>query len=342
MMRTSFMALIACLTIVLLEVPAAAQTDPLSWKHEVTRDAVEVVFTAHEELTGMEVVAKNLSTGRTATFKKRGLQLGEHWRVRLQKPKSATAYRIDFRGLVQGQSFEGYYTFSAGDEPPPDFKAVHTKFEENLNELHLVPTQAIERVQVRARGEQGQTLTDFERVIQAAAGSTVTLDFETAGPVLDVDVTMITASGASRSYRYTPWAFSTESRGLNFATGSATIAPEDMSKLEKVFHEVQQAVQEVGNYVDLQLYIGGYTDTVGSASSNDALSRRRAIAIAEFMKARGVSVPIFIQGFGERALAVPTPDNVDEPANRRAVFIVRANPPPTDGNFPATRWERAR
>jgi|GEM_PF-4572548 len=341
-MRNFFMLMIACLAIASFTTVASAQDNPISWKHEISDQHIEVVFVAHQELTQMEVVAKNLRTKRSATFKKRSMQLGESWRVRLQKPDEATDYRVDFKGAIGHQTFEGYYTFSAGGEAPPDFKATYTHFEGTENVLHLVPNKAIERIQVRARGLQGQTLADFERVVQAAANSTVKVDFETQTPVLDVDITMLTAHGGSRSYRFTPWSFRTESSGLNFATGSATINPADVQKLQGVYEEIQEAVQNVGQYVDLELYIGGYTDTVGSASSNDALSRRRAIAIAEFMKERGVTVPIYIQGFGERALAVPTKDNVDEPANRRAVFIVRANRPPTDGNFPDTRWERVR
>lgn len=342
-MRTPFLTMVVALLLVALAPQArAADQEPLSWAHRLTEEGVEVEFTAYQELTQIEVIATNQQTRRTATFKKRVMQPGEAWTVRLRKPDRATEYRMDFRGVMGTQTFEGYYTFTIGGETPPDFSAPYTQFEGRQNVLHLVPDKAIERVQVRARGEQGQILTDFERVIQAAAGSTVKLEFETASPVLDVDITMITSSGARRSYRYTPWSFRTESSGLNFDTGSATIHPSDLKKLTQVYEEIQKAVQDVGEFVDLQLYIGGYTDTVGSERTNDALSRRRAISIAQFMKERGVSVPIYIQGFGERALAVPTADNVDEPANRRAVFIVRAGAPSKDGNFPDTKWERVR
>src|SRR5690625_2090643 len=137
-MRNFFMLMIACLAIASFTTVASAQDNPISWKHEISDQHIEVVFVAHQELTQMEVVAKNLRTKRSATFKKRSMQLGESWRVRLQKPDEATDYRVDFKGAIGHQTFEGYYTFSAGGEAPPDFK----RSEEHTSELqsrgHLV------------------------------------------------------------------------------------------------------------------------------------------------------------------------------------------------------------
>lgn len=347
MMRIPFLILTAAFVLgaVFLDAFAPnAQADdaPLAWSHQLTDEGVEVRFTAHQELTQIQVLATNQRTKRSATFKKPALQLGETWTVRLRKPDRTTDYRIDLRGQVGTQTFEGYYTFTIDADTPPDFTAPYTRFEGTENVLHLVPDKAIERVHVRARGKNGMALADFERVINAPANTTVKLTFNTPSAILDVDVTMTTANGASRSYRYTPWSFRTESRNLNFETGSATIHPSDLNKLTQVYEEIQQVVNDVGKYTDLQLYLAGYTDTVGSERTNEALSRRRALSIAQFMKERGVSIPIYIQGFGERVLAVPTADDVDEPANRRAIFILRANPPPIEPTFPEARWERIR
>ena len=62
----------------------------------------------------------------------------------------------------------------------------------------------------------------------------------------------------------------------------------------------------------------GYTDTVGSASSNQRLSEQRAQAVANYLISRGVSSSrIRWMGFGETNLKVATGDNVTEAANRR-------------------------
>ena len=69
------------------------------------------------------------------------------------------------------------------------------------------------------------------------------------------------------------------------------------------------------------------------------LDAQRAEAIARYFKAHGVTVPIYYQGFGEDALAVPTADAVDEARNRRAVYVL-ANVPPRGAQFPRAQWKR--
>lgn len=339
-MRNLVIGLFVVVGLLVATTSAAAGGTPISWKHEVSDRYVDIVFTANDQLAHVQAVATNQRTNRSATFKKRTLQNGEHWRVRLRKPTHLTSYRVEFKGRVDDQQFNGHYNFTVGEAPPPDFRVHHANFDGTDNELRLVPDGDIEVVHLVARGESGKEIMNFERKVNARAGSVIQLDFESSERVLDVDVTMKTKSGAHRSYRYTPWSFETESSGLNFETGSATIHDSDIQKLNTVYAEIQNAVERVGKHVDLKLYIGGYTDTVGSSSSNEALSKRRATSIAQFMKSKGVSVPIYIQGFGERVLAVKTKDNVANASNRRAVFIVRANTPPRSELFPSSRWER--
>jgi OmpA-OmpF porin, OOP family len=70
--------------------------------------------------------------------------------------------------------------------------------------------------------------------------------------------------------------------------------------------------------------VTGYTDTVGSVAHNDELSRNRAAQIRQIFLDRGFP-PIHIEavGRGERELAIPTADEVDEPRNRRVTIEVR-------------------
>jgi outer membrane protein OmpA-like peptidoglycan-associated protein len=67
----------------------------------------------------------------------------------------------------------------------------------------------------------------------------------------------------------------------------------------------------------------GYTDTSGSAGYNQALSMRRAQAVAAELVKDGVPrTAISIQGFGETHLLVPTGAGVREPQNRRVEIII--------------------
>ncbi|MCK7582669.1 MAG: OmpA family protein [Chromatiales bacterium] len=68
----------------------------------------------------------------------------------------------------------------------------------------------------------------------------------------------------------------------------------------------------------------GHTDTMGSDSTNERLSLRRARSCAPRSTSIGIAPSaISIAGRGERELAVPTADEVPEPKNRRAEIKVR-------------------
>ena len=67
----------------------------------------------------------------------------------------------------------------------------------------------------------------------------------------------------------------------------------------------------------------GYTDTSGSAAYNLRLSERRAKATADALVALGVPQDsLDVSWKGKSDLAVPTPDGVREPLNRRATIHV--------------------
>lgn len=68
----------------------------------------------------------------------------------------------------------------------------------------------------------------------------------------------------------------------------------------------------------------GHTDAVGSDQINDALGLRRAEAVRTALIALGVPAgDVQAISRGKRAPAVPTPDGVAEPRNRRVEIIVR-------------------
>ena len=67
----------------------------------------------------------------------------------------------------------------------------------------------------------------------------------------------------------------------------------------------------------------GYTDLAGTAGYNMGLSVRRANAVKAALVADGIAASrISVHGFGKTHPAVPTPDGVREPRNRRAVVVI--------------------
>ncbi len=69
--------------------------------------------------------------------------------------------------------------------------------------------------------------------------------------------------------------------------------------------------------------IVGYTDTSGSAAYDEALSERRARAVADALGSDGVeTTTLDVSWKGKTELAKPTADGVKEPLNRRATIVV--------------------
>lgn len=119
---------------------------------------------------------------------------------------------------------------------------------------------------------------------------------------------------------------------VEFESGKWAIPKAQESKLEQPLSLLKDAASKYADLMNVGLYVAGHTDTVGKAADNQRLSERRAHAIAKHFISRGLTnMPIFVRGFGEGALAVQTPDNVDEPRNRRALYIISSFVPALKG-----------
>lgn len=122
---------------------------------------------------------------------------------------------------------------------------------------------------------------------------------------------------------------------VEFESGRWEIRPSERPKLDEAHEQILAAIAEHGADLSARLYILGHTDTVGSHPDNQRLSERRARAIARYLLERGrITIPIMSRGFGETQLRVETADDVDEPRNRRAQYILAAEAPS------AGRWTR--
>jgi outer membrane protein OmpA-like peptidoglycan-associated protein len=103
---------------------------------------------------------------------------------------------------------------------------------------------------------------------------------------------------------------------LLFASGSAELGPGAGRTLRDVAWVLRRHPQSA-----VRVY--GFTDTVGDADANMELSLARANAVASALEEYGIDPDrVETRGFGERRLAVPTPDNVAEPRNRRVEIVL--------------------
>lgn len=104
---------------------------------------------------------------------------------------------------------------------------------------------------------------------------------------------------------------------LFFVEGTDTLTDESKRLLDAMFAEL--AGRPVPDVV-----VVGHTDRVGSDPFNDALARQRAETVRSALIGRGIAPEnVVAVGRGKREPAVPTPDGVAEPRNRRVEIFVR-------------------
>lgn len=98
---------------------------------------------------------------------------------------------------------------------------------------------------------------------------------------------------------------------LYFLSGSNQLAPESDARLAEILGDIARLPAP-------ELVVIGHTDSVGTDSANDAISRQRADLIRARLIEKGIGAErIEAVGRGKRELLVPTADGVDEPRNRR-------------------------
>ena len=131
------------------------------------------------------------------------------------------------------------------------------------------------------------------------------------------------------------WPSSSTKARISTAISSAS------AKLDAAVKLINKALRDHASKLRVRLYVAGFTDTVGGTSHNRTLSANRARSIARYFKKHGVKISILYRGYGEEALAKKTPDNTDEPKNRRALYILSSQPPRLSKHVTWGGWRSA-
>lgn len=202
--------------------------------------------------------------------------------------------------------------------------------------------QPIAKVHLKVQMDTGTLVVDDDIAFQGEpAGTKLEVSWpEAAGQVLRLDLRAYAQSGVYQGVELTPWRMDIPHEEVNFASGKWDISSEESVKLESSLKLVLEAVAKFGPLASLKLYIAGHTDTVGSSVSNRTLSLNRAKSIGAWLQKKGVRIPVLYEGFGEEALLISTPDERDEPKNRRAEYIMAIDAPSMKKAPFQPRWQR--
>jgi hypothetical protein len=234
-------------------------------------------------------------------------------------------------------------SFEVVQLPPMEITVPRDLLDLEGRSLQLTADRAVEQVEIEVYGETGAMLGHGTAPVGGQpAGSALTADWSAdPGEVLRIHVKVLDTDGFWAGVDLFPWSYNIPHEDVVFETARWEILPAEEPKLQDALGQARGVLERYSaTQIEMNLYVGGYTDTVGDAGGNEVLSRHRAQAIASWFRDAGWERPIYYQGFGESALAVPTPDETDEQANRRSNYVIAAEAPPPSSEFPRSAWKR--
>jgi outer membrane protein OmpA-like peptidoglycan-associated protein len=104
---------------------------------------------------------------------------------------------------------------------------------------------------------------------------------------------------------------------IHFATGRSEIRADSFAILDGV-------LDVLANHLEIKkLRIEGHTDSVGSESTNQRLSQKRADAVRDYLVQQGIPADSLLsQGFGESKPIAPNSTRRGREQNRRVEFVI--------------------
>jgi MYXO-CTERM domain-containing protein len=317
-----------------------AQTD--------TKGTAWVELSADENLDGVKVEIKG-SDGNTVT-KTVNLKANKPTKITWTQKERQVDYEIEIEAneAFTTGSFEVQKPIAGGKQGAFELLSDRPEIVDNQKIRYKTPFTVSSR-ELQVYNTDGDLITEqlvTDQVVEA--GGTFEMTWRTSDEVFMIKVTGEDDTGYSYTDTRVPWSVDIPHTEVNFDSGKWNIKPEEEWKVAEAFavlvHELaglDRANKAVNGDLSAQLYIVGYTDTVGNGGDNQKLSESRAKSIAQYFFDKGAWCEIYYAGMGERGLAVETGDSVDEVRNRRALYILGVQKPAGGGHVPGQgAWKK--
>jgi len=326
--------------------------DPFTYEYSGQTDAsgnAWIVVVNNEDMKDVEITIAG--DAKPVTRSPGNLKSGSRTKVNWKQKNDHVSYKLDVTARRREGDVSGNF----------NFEIIKTRAKGKVGKLKVRSSREDIVKRNKAEYESSFQLERYEYKVYdsdgeiAASGSKDDANVPPGGKFTiqwpPTEVFMIWVRGEDEFGRFTeyklvPWSAEIPHTEINFDSGKFNIKGTESPKLDDAlavaFHEllalerVNEAVQ--ANLVP-QLYIVGYTDTVGNAGKNKTLSDGRAKQIAKYFYDKGFWAEIFYAGMGERGLRVQTDDNVDEVRNRRALYLLGIQKPGAGGQIPGS-WKR--
>lgn len=283
------------------------------------------------------------SDGKVQTVKKANLKPGKEVELAFPQPEGSWSYvaTLTFESRA-GVAGEAKFKFEAVVATAVKVSLNKPRSSVDERRIVLLANAQVERAEYEVIGERGVIDQGEHDLSGVPAGEELQITWRGKGDqaVEKINIKIFDPAGYWTSVELVPFTVDIPHEEVEFDTGKSSFGPTEAAKLDRTYVLLKEELAKHGDDLEIQLFIAGYTDTVGAAGANITLSNARARAIAAYFRRKGITIPIYFQGFGESVLAVPTGDNVDEARNRRALYILGNQAPPTSGQIPASKWQR--
>jgi outer membrane protein OmpA-like peptidoglycan-associated protein len=283
------------------------------------------------------------SDGESVTLSTGSVGIGKVKSFDLKQPEGELRWNCEARGWYgtgEGEFYDLPMSFSAFLGGGLAMEIPRAEIDRQARMLVAKADRTVVSAHVTVIGEEGPVFDQDVEVSENEPGDEILIQWEGPEEVLRLDVTLHDKWGFYAFENIFPWSLEIPHDDVNFSSGSHAIEDSEMKKVDTAWKDhIHDKVAAYSKYVEVRLYIGGYTDTVGDRGDNQALSTRRAKAIAGAFRNKGFTGPIYYQGFGEDGLAIATEDSVDEISNRRAVYILASRPPAPSSALPRANWK---
>jgi outer membrane protein OmpA-like peptidoglycan-associated protein len=296
---------------------------------EAQSDFQKVDVVCDRDGTEVTMSAGTTKSGKTLTFD-------------LKQPEGEFRYRCEARGYYgsgEDEYFDLPMNFSAFLGGALSINISRKTIDRDGQNLIATSDRVVTRTEVKVYSPDGLVHEATEEMDDNEPGDDLWIGWEGPEEVLRLDITLYDKWGFYVFEQIFPWSLEIPHDDVHFDTGSHAIGDSETPKVDKAYKDIDTIVARYSKFVEVQLFVGGYTDTVGDKASNQGLSERRARSIAAALRERGFKGKIYYQGFGERALKIATEDSTDEILNRRAVYLLASKAPVTSASMPSGNWK---
>ncbi len=331
------------LLVLLLLVPWEASAGDPAFGYGITQqvlegDPVVVSFQSMVALDSVSITVTRRKDKKTWEFSARGMTPGETREFTWDQKGGTSAYKMEVSAQgADGGDYGGSTTFEVTAFSALEIDLDHRQSSMVTGDLVMKANRPVTRVELEAFGD-GKELIDSVNT-DVGGSRDVHVHWNTEGKQTVYARLQIYDNNET-------WAavdifrLEVPHEDVVFDTGKSDVRGDQVHKLDGTVAFIEDAMRTYDD-VAMELYVAGYTDSVGSAADNSRLSEKRAKSIAKWFRKR-LSIPIYYQGFGEEVLAVRTPDNTDEEQNRRAVYLLSNSSPGTTADFPRASWRRVK